>query len=807
MSFYKRLLVIGLFSLIQSLHAQVSVNGFVINDQNQLLQQVEVTLSSSNKKLKTITNTSGRYSFKNVEKGTYILKSVYNKKTTEYTIQVKSNNVEQDLIFEGNGKEAVLDDVVIKIQSAKSEIEKKGFAVNVIETKEAGLRNIQTNELLDRTVGVRVRQSGGLGSSVDYNLNGMSGNAVKVFVDGIPISTYGPSFSLNSIPPSLIERIEVYKGVVPIHLSDDALGGAINVVLKRGLRNTLNASISYGSFNTFQANFSGAYRDKKTGFTVKTSGFHNATDNDYEVWGKFVRNKLPDGTFVNTRAKRFNDAYRSTGGQVEVGFTDVKWADQFFVGFNASDSYREVQHGTYMTTPYKGRFVETKANVITTNYRKNNFIVDGLRLGITSSISKRSEVVNDTVKWRYNWNGERTLNFQETGYILTPDGAQQGAPTILNSDRNIFSVRTDLAYKIHDNHQLLFNYMSLGFTRKDRDDMKSELERSLIETRKLNKNILSFAYEMRAFDSKFKSNLFAKQYIQKIEKIKPTIRLENGQPIRDTQFASNKYDYTGYGAAFSYAIKPAVVLLASAERAIRLPVEGEIFGEVGDNIVENNGLTPEISNNVNFGFKIGPYKVKQHKFSVGANGFFRDTKDKIVRRSNTRLNDAEETAPFENLSKTLSKGFDLEFNYSFKKDLHVLLNMSKFNTVFNSKYTADGRENTRYNQQLPNEPFFTINANVQYGLNDLIQKDSRLNMFYNFSSVDSFYTNWLEVDYYSTPKQFIHDLGLSYIFPNQKVVLSFDAKNIFNAEAYDNFALQKPGRAFYVKLNYILNKF
>jgi len=34
-----------------------------------------------------------------------------------------------------------------------------------------------------------------------------------------------------------------------------------------------------------------------------------------------------------------------------------------------------------------------------------------------------------------------------------------------------------------------------------------------------------------------------------------------------------------------------------------------------------------------------------------------------------------------------------------------------------------------------------------------------------------------------------------------------DAKNIFNKEAYDNFAVQKPGRAFYVKLNYTFNKF
>lgn len=176
---------------------------------------------------------------------------------------------------------------------------------------------------------MRIRQNGGLGSSVDYNLNGMSGNSVRIFIDGIPISTYGSSFNLNSIPPALIERIEVYKGVIPAHLADDALGGAINVILKKGAKNMLNASASYGSFNTFQSNLSATYRGE-SGFTVKGSGFYNYSDNDYEVWGKFVYNILPNGRYEYVRAKRFNDAYRSYGARVEAGFTDVKWADTFF---------------------------------------------------------------------------------------------------------------------------------------------------------------------------------------------------------------------------------------------------------------------------------------------------------------------------------------------------------------------------------------------------------------------------------------------------------------------------------------------
>ncbi|CAN0380398.1 unnamed protein product, partial [Ectocarpus sp. 4 AP-2014] len=166
--------------------------------------------------------------------------------------------------------------------------ETQGFVVNIIETKEASIRNIQTNELLNTTVGVKLRQNGGLGSNVEYSLNGLSGRSISIFIDGIPISVYGSSFSLNSIPPSMIENIEVYKGVVPGHLADDALGGAINIVMKRGAKTNLNAAVSYGSFNTFQASINSLYRYKNSGFTIKASGFHNYSDNDYKISGKTI---------------------------------------------------------------------------------------------------------------------------------------------------------------------------------------------------------------------------------------------------------------------------------------------------------------------------------------------------------------------------------------------------------------------------------------------------------------------------------------------------------------------------------------
>ena len=165
----------------------------------------------------------------------------------------------------------MLDDVVVTGSMAQA-LEKRGFAVNVIETGQIALQSVQVNEILDRTAGVRIRQDGGMGSRVNYNINGLSGNSIKIFIDGVPASNYGPSFSLSSIPSALIERIEVYKGVVPGYLSEDALGGAINIILKQRRNKSLTTSFSVGSFNTHQWNAAGSYR-WNNGFTVDASAF------------------------------------------------------------------------------------------------------------------------------------------------------------------------------------------------------------------------------------------------------------------------------------------------------------------------------------------------------------------------------------------------------------------------------------------------------------------------------------------------------------------------------------------------------
>ncbi|MFH7000776.1 TonB-dependent receptor [Flavobacterium bizetiae] len=750
-------------------------------------------------------DTNGHFEIKKLPYGHYTLEiSSPEAKTKTVSIHLHQPSHQITISLEKHDPKA-LKEVVIQKTTVKKEIMQKGFSVNVIETQEAAKRNIQTNDLLGQSAGVRIRQNGGLGSSINYNLNGMSGNAIRIFIDGIPISTYGSSFNLNSIPPALIERIEVYKGVTPAHLADDALGGAINVILKKGAKNSLSASISYGSFNTIQSNFNTTYRDK-SGFTLKGSGFYNYSDNDYEIWGKFAYNISRNGVMTQIKAKRFNDAYRSVGGRIEAGFTDVKWADTFLIGFNASDDYNEIQHGQAMSKPYKGRFTEADAQVISINYAKKDFIVKGLEFNVNSVFSQRAEVLNDTVKWNYNWFNEKAVGI-DGQHFLSPTGAQQGPATILHINNKIFSTRGGLNYTLNDNHKFVFSSMLYSFDRDDHDEMKSELERNFQQKRDLQKSVLSLAYELQAFDSRLRTNLFGKRYNQKTEQRTPVIITTGGQSSIVEKLESNNTTFYGYGFAGSYLISPQLIFTLSAEKAIRLPSENEIFGNPGENQTSNSDLKPEESDNLNVGLRFGPYLINQHKFSFGGSGFWRNSKGKIVREFSNRLNEALQTTPSINLGTAQSIGYEASFEYSHNKRLFIGMNMSKFNSLFKDKYDKNDKILENYNKQYPNEPYFIINGNAQYNFTNVLQSNSELNLYYNFTYVNEFFTTWQGTQIDKVPSQFPHDLGLSYTFPNKKYIVSFDAKNITNEQVYDNFGVQKPGVAFYLKFNYILNKF
>ncbi|MBD1433016.1 TonB-dependent receptor [Sphingobacterium sp. DN00404] len=757
--------------------------------------------------ISSMSDKEGRYSLNNVPYGSQEIQvTAIEIKPTTVRLKVDKPTHNFSIAVSATG-DVALEGVEVSRMTEKKQMETSGFAVAVIETKEASLRNLTTNELLDRAVGVRVRQNGGIGSQIEYNLNGMSGSAVGIFLDGTPISTFGSSFNLNNIPPAMIERIEVYKGVLPSHLTGDYVGGAINVIMKKDASaNNITAAISYGSFNTFQSDLSALYRDQKTGFTSRVSGFYTYTDNNYEMWGKFAMKTENDLTLTRyNRFKRFNNMYKSVGGRFELGFTDVKWADQFFLGYNISDTYRDIPHGTTMAQPYVGRFNEYQAHVFSLNYNKANLLIDGLALNVNAVYSNRNTYLQDTARTMYNWDGTpmtRIFNGVPTPWVKRSGQGQQGDATITNIDRKIVNARTNLSYTIARKHRLSVNH-NLNTARLDGEDLiNPNAAINLTNDRRTTTNIFGFNYEAQTFGDKLRTNLLAKYTIN------------SNQYNNRGQVTTLTNSNPGYGATVSYNVVPKLYVIASTENSFISPRDEQIFGSPENNILENLDLKPERNVNYNVGFRYVALEGENNRLALYTSAFWRNGYDKIVvqpvdsvivgRESDANI----ETSKFINLGRTQSRGFEAEITYVYKNKLNVLFNLSRFNSLMKVEFDKNGAPYRFYNMQLPNEPYFMFNSSLQYRIDNLIQRKSTFNVFYSSGYVAPFQTVWIDSDgWFTTPTQFYHDIGGSYRTPNGRIIVSLDLKNITNAEVYDNFGVQKPGRGVYLKLNYMINNF
>ena len=118
-------------------------------------------------------------------------------------------------------------------QTEAHKIRQGAFAASSVEIGRQVATLQSLSRAIDRTSGVRIREQGGVGSEFDLSLNGLSGSSIRYFIDGVALDSKGTGINITNLPLSIIDHVEIYKGVIPATLGSDALGGAINIVTKK----------------------------------------------------------------------------------------------------------------------------------------------------------------------------------------------------------------------------------------------------------------------------------------------------------------------------------------------------------------------------------------------------------------------------------------------------------------------------------------------------------------------------------------------------------------------------------------------
>ncbi len=776
-----------------------TVSGKVTDDNQESLIGVNIIVKSGNFLKGCVTNNEGDYILEGLPSGKNILQVSYigyQSKEIELELSTK-NYFSQDIILK---LEAIkINDVQVEGKSKATRIQEQAYEVAAIDA--IGFENSisDTKAILNRVSGIRILEESGLGSETTFTLNGFSGNQIKFFMDGIPMDNFSSSISLGDIPVNLIERIEVYKGVVPVWLGTDALGGAVNIITKKRNR-FLDVSYSYGSFNTHRVSVNTAYTNK-SGFVVRANAYYNYSDNNYKVRANVVNSETKRS--YEADVERFHDRYWSGALKVEAGITNKRYADDLLVGIMGSANDKQVQNGVTMATVFGGIVTNSKSLISTLKYKKSNLLINGLDLNFSAAYNLSESQSIDTLSGvTYNWLGNYTITYDSDGN-RSSDGEYERQFTTKNDDELISQL--NLGYKLSAQSSFAFNYAFNYFHRhqfdkEDPENISNQFPKSL------NKNVLGLSYKID-FSDQWSTTVFGKFFFLNAISVKQYDFALQTQRTESYQSFTSRF---GYGFATSYNLSSNIHLKASFEHTNRLPDPDEIFGDALF-VEANPELGPEQSENVNLGFNYKLSVSDFHRFTFGTSFIFRNVHDMIYEV----VSYGSPVTNYDNLGKVRTLGGEGTVKYSWKNLVNIDLNITYQNItdraekVYNESYTSTGWENNNaYGYRLPNTPYFFGNLKAGIKHDNLLFSKSKFQANYFLNFCERYFLTWVEFGSdnsdYVIPRQFSHDFEITYSFNKGKYNFSGECRNILNTKLYDKYYLQKPGRAFYIKLRYTI---
>ena len=689
-----------------------------------------------------------------------------------------------------------LDRVLVKAPLTKAQIiEQQAIKATVIDTKSLDIQPANLTELMNRTVGIRVRQTGGLGSNTDLMLNGFEGKAIKYFKDGIPMDYLGWAFSFSIVPVNMVERIEVYKGMLPISLGADALGGAVNMVTKQDERsNRWDFSYQYGSFNTHRVSVHGLWKDAEERFFAGADIFYNYSDNDYQASVSIVDSE----TAVKHREKRplFHNRFSSFYTEVFAGIINRPWADELRVGLTYFDLKRDNNYGITMDRPFGGVVSGSHSFIPTVRYRKN-FWDNKVKFDQFVVYNHLYGNYTDTVQGIYDWYGHFTHIPSRKGEATT-----EGSLTKLKYEN--FISRSNISVPLNYYHTAEANMVYSQVTRTGSNPLGDKFPQSGLDVlsvpAKYNKLVVAGGVKSYFFDGRLSNDILVKYFHS------ATKGNEGSYATQEEGWEENFIDRWGFGDALKYSFSGNAYVRLSGETTVRLPEQSEVFGDGG--FVESNfSLSSERSYNINLG---GYYSTSS--FTVESNLFYRRTYDLIL-LINTGM-----FGKYQNVNKVKGVGLELDAAYSVLPWLKVNGNLTY------QDFRLFGQNDVAYEgARLRNTPFFFANLGVNAEFQNLIRKKDRISFYWNYGFVRAYYLNYIprpyepdgflglwgkpsvNVESLTIPDQSLHTIGCSWWADrNRGFAVGMEVKNLFDAEIYDNYRIQNAGRSFYIKLNYTL---
>ena len=259
----------------------------------------------------------------------------------------------QELIVTGNYKAQGIDKCVIATRNLVIE-----------KLASVGVQNV--GDVLKYQPNIRLQQDNILGTGL--SMQGISGENVKILMDGVPIiGRQGGNIDLSQLNVQNIERIEVIEGPMSVQYGTNALAGTLNIITKKKKEEGVSFQLTNYAETVGNLNFGAAFGLRKDGHILNVSagrnffaGWSDVDTTRFKQW----KPKIQYFTNVN---------YQFNIGKVKMGYSGAYFNEFILNRGNPLLPYFETAFDDKYTT---NRFSNAlNASFLTKNQLTTNLLI------------------------------------------------------------------------------------------------------------------------------------------------------------------------------------------------------------------------------------------------------------------------------------------------------------------------------------------------------------------------------------------------------------------------------------------------
>ena len=717
----------------------------------------------------------GNYYLKGIPEGNYtIIGSYLGYQTFSRKIYLKGQE-RLDISLKEQAEE--ISGVTVSGKSIAHQKKEESMPVTVIDM--SNMRGTVSNvqDILAKTVGVTLRTSGGVGSSSRISVRGLEGKRIGFFIDELPMTEQTDYLDINDIPVDMIDRIEIYKGVVPARFGGSSLGGAINIVIREYPDKYADLSYGYESFNTHKAQGVFKRNLKARGLVFGIGGGYTTSDNNYTFDSPYRE---------GLRITRNHDKYRKyiIGGSFKA---KKWWFDEVEFEPVVVKTYKEIQGIEYdIREAHSESLMAGLANKLT----KDNFLTEGINFDMFSGVVLTQMNFIDKATRRYEWDGSSyptpSRYGGEVGYNFPSDSDDQ---------KLSFINKTNLEYIINERHSFNFNSVFSIAKGTPKDELKTlSLGKQVNFDSRMHSWVSGLTYDLRSLNDIFLNSLTVRYY----------------QYTMHTQmaplFVPGKYDIDlqknnwGVNNAMRYRFLPSLMGKLSAGYEVRIPSENELLGD-GISVVPSADLLPERNASANLGLLFDLTGKHPTNAQIEMNFFYMYLQDMI------RYTAGLIGAQYQNFGEMRTLGVEFEAKADVLPSLYAYVNTTYQDLRDTRDYEpASTVPNPTKYKRMPNIPYLMANAGIEFHRENLFGGSGQnTRLFADVAFVEEYFYDFelTQLQKRRIPRSTTIDIGFEHSFLNNKLFISGKLRNVTNEKTLSEFNRPLPGINGGVKIRMI----